>query len=154
MATIYSEASDEETVTLEATTWRLSRPLVEGTGRPVALPPGWAPTTKQDVGVFYPKGQTEDASPTKAVVVWGEQYGIETPFTARTLDRADFDAVKEMLLARETLLLQSIWGDTWYLAPAGDVTEAAMRAAPTSDEAWPLRHAFTLTCPMVEVEAP
>lgn len=148
MAILYSLPSLTDDGTLETVEWLLSRVGDPDSVVVVSVTPGWKPTTKREVGAFYPAGRD------RAVVVRGDTYGVEGPLAVHVLDAAAYDAVKALLLADDTLLLRSSQGQAWWLAVTGDVTEQPMRAAPSVVEPWPLRFAFTLATTVVEVEEP
>jgi hypothetical protein len=63
-------------------------------------------------GVFYPPGAE------LAVVVSNGVKGMIQTLTVRSLDEATFDALVKILRRRQTLLLQSIWGDNVYVWPS------------------------------------
>lgn len=138
---------------LEVDDWWLSDPLDATTPLIVGVAAGWRPETEREAGVFYPKGDTTtDAR--RAIVVWGETYGIKSDLALWALDRSTFDAVKALLLSERVLLLRNPWGDRYYLAVSGNVSEDPLRAAPNADEPYRVRHAHRLSCPVVEVAQP
>jgi hypothetical protein len=63
-------------------------------------------------GVFYPPGSD------LAVVVTPGVKGTVQTLTVRSLDKATFDALVKILRRRQTLLLQSIWGENYYVWPS------------------------------------
>lgn len=153
MAELLSDGSAPADGTLETGDWWLSIVGDPDSLVPASVPPGWEPSTHREVGVFYPVGGDPD-DVHRAVVVRGDTYGIVTTLAAQALDQATYDLVRAALLADATLLLRSSMGQQWYLAVTGDVTEHQLRAQPTPGEPWPLRWAFTLDAPVVEVQEP
>lgn len=141
---LYSSPSAEDDATLTGSDWRLA---VVGTAGMVVSVAEWAPDTVQKRGVFYPKDRD------RALVVRGATYGKVGTLKINVLSEDDYDAVMDMLTGDDDLLLRSPLGRSWFISTTGDVSEAMLRAAPTEDDGdYPLRFAFTLSVPFVEIE--
>lgn len=149
MSTVPSAWSSAASASLTSPLWWLSDPLSGVDPVVCSVARGWKPKRHQAAGVFYPRGRSH------AVVLTGDVYGIEADLAANVLNRTAAVALRSLLESGNTLLLRSPQaGDLWYLRVMGDVTESPVVAQPDAGEAWPVRYAFQVLVPVVEVDEP
>lgn len=146
MPTVGSDWDDSSEVTLANTRWWLKAPLHPELDIAVSVV-GWDPQQVAVAGVFYPRGRAT------AHVATGDVYGDEGTPTFRALERADREALFDLLNAGHTMLLQSVLGEQWYVRRTGPRGRRLIKAEP----GWrptPLRDVHEVTVPLVEVTAP
>lgn len=146
MGTVVSAPTTVSTI-LAPVGWWLKDPRASTMNRPVSVRDGWAPTRTRKAGVF----EVEGPAP---VIAAGRLSSVRSPLTLRTLAAGDHAPVMAMLTSGRTLLLQDLHGHGWYLQIVGDLSERLVRALPSQDEPWPVRHLYEVATSVVEVGRP
>lgn len=154
MTTIIGTPSVAALSSLYAESWWL-RDLIDASRDVAVSVVDWRPSTHISAGTFYPRRSTDDLiEPARAVVVSGPVYGDEGSLVIRVLDKATHDAVMLLLTSRRVLLLQDVLPQQWYLKVNGSVQRTPIRAQRELAEPWPVRFAYEITVPVIEVAEP
>lgn len=146
--------SNVVTATIAEVGWVLSG-MSSGLQRRVKVVPPFEYKRTQIGGVFYPVSTgTEVAKP--IVISDGTPRTAEFTVTFRTLNRADFKALTDILLSEEVMLLRDAFGNAWHIkiAPGSGMTFQLMTASPLPTEKTPFRHAHEIPVPFIEVRRP
>jgi hypothetical protein len=146
-APVYSAPTETADSLNMATSWWLRSLTDSSLDAPIknvdhsrTIGPGGAGTT------FFPEGREYP------VVIHGRRPAkARFSLNVQTLDKAHFDAAKALLTSRDTLVVQDVLGNLWYVKVTSDLSIKQTRAAPTLDEAFPIRHFFDLNCEVTEV---
>lgn len=139
-------ANTGETVT-SPTTWWLKCPDEPVLNMPIK-PDGVQLALAKPLGVAY--ALDDDA----AVVTHHGTKGFTIKATIRTLSQTEYRMLLSLLADGRTLLLQAIHGEQWYVQPSDGITFSMVRAQPTSEEPWAVRHAHEVDVSFVEVSRP
>jgi hypothetical protein len=138
--------------TLPGTVWHLKDPL-EPENNLVVSVVSIKETMAKPITIAQPISTTAIDSIRKNVVSHTGPRGSTLDVVLRSLDKDTFDQILALWRAGRTLLLQNIHGRQWYVQP-GPIDLELVKAAPTSGEAWPLRHAYEWSGTLYEVDAP
>ncbi len=108
----------------------------------------WAPRRQRPSATVVVEGED------RVVVLRGKPLGHVGTLRARTHAEEEYDALGEILNAEKTLLLQNVLGQQWYVEVTGDIDARQIRAEPTPDEPWPVRHFHEWSVQLTEVAVP
>lgn len=127
MALISSPPSATASVTVTATGWWLKDPIDPTVNAAIVVV--GEPSTHRDeqAGVFYPLGST------RPVVVADAMTGADGALKLLTTTPAAYAALVALLTRQRTLLLQSPFGEQWYVRLIGSrpsTLKASLAAAP------------------------
>jgi hypothetical protein len=130
-------------------TWRLVDPF-DASGTPVAVDlevADYRAEPEEVAGYFQPISRSGKIKVSAGVK--GKTHHLEL----YSLDRDYFESLTDMLFNGHALMLQSAFGDSWFVAPTTESIQI-LRAAPLQGETSGTRHAHTLPVSFVEVVRP
>lgn len=153
MTTVIGTPSVAALTSLYAESWWL-RDLIDSSRDVAVSVVDWRPTRHMEAGTFYPRRSSDGLEPARAVVVSGPVYGDEGSLVIRVLDKATHDAVMLLLTSRRVLLLQDVLPQQWYVKVNGSPQRTPIRAQREAGEPWPVRFAYEITVPCIEVAEP
>jgi hypothetical protein len=145
-----SEFSNEDDATITDLKWILSNPTDETQIMRVSMTPEYSYTRLKVSAEFDAVGRLDPI-----VVSDGALKTRRQVLNVRTLSRAVFDELEEMLEADAVLLLRNPFGEAVFVAlVTPGVDFALIRAQPTDDEDTAIRHAHEIAIPVAEVRRP
>ena len=145
---ISSNAQAASALTTGATGWWLKDPLAPALNHQIEAMPPFDFTRKKPTSVFDPLGRNVSVAVTDGV------KGIAGTLSIRCQSKARYDKLEAILANGRTLLLEDIFGRSWYIAQSGDSTWSFIRAQPTSSETTTLRYLHEVQIPFVQVGSP
>lgn len=144
-----SDESDSVVATLPDRVWRLTSTADPDLGGEVDVEEPFTFARDAVAGVFRGAG-----AKFPIVVSDGVLKASAHQLNVRLLSKADYDRLEGVLTSDSTLLLRDPLGRAWYCRIVGTVAHTILRAAKTSLEDYPIRHAHTVPVPLVEVQRP
>lgn len=147
MGSVTSSASTVIGITPAPPSWWLKCPTNPALNQAVTVT-SWQMTEVRQVARHVPVGRT------RSVVLRGPSVGDEGTLGIRVLSEAKNEALKALLNAGATLLLQNVLGEQWYIEVAAGASRHQVRAAKDSTEVFPVRFFYEWTIPAVEVDVP
>jgi hypothetical protein len=147
MPLLSSSPGPESVGSVEITSWWLRAPLDEDLDTAVRVE-SWDKRKLKESATFTVSGRD------KPVVLRGTVNAIAGTLVVRTQSEEEYDAVEALIDAGQTLLLQNVIGEQWYLEVTGEVPVPQRLASPTATEAYPVRHLHNWSIPLTEVDAP
>lgn len=109
MATVSSQPSASVSVVVPSNGWWLRDPLDPTTDTRVQVAPGFEQGREERGGVFAPLGRS------LKVGVFDVVSGADGAYTFVTKDQTEFLAVRALLVRQSVLLLQSPFGEQFYV---------------------------------------
>lgn len=106
-----------------------------------------------EFSIRKPQTRHDILNRTNPVVVHEGIKGMTGTLSLWSMSKAEFDKL-QALLGMDTMLYQNVLGQQWYLAVGDSMAHNLLKAAPLPEEKTPIRHMYSISFPVTEVDAP